>query len=183
MLTTDQKDTLLSVAHDSIQYGFTHSCALPINLADYEIRLQEINATFVTLNIHGELRGCIGILQPVRPLVEDVSHNAYAAAFCDRRFHAVSEAEFKVLDIHISILNTPTTLSFNTEQELVDQLQPGLDGLIIEDQGKRATFLPSVWESLPNKIEFLKHLKQKAGLPPNYWSHTLTAKKYSVESF
>lgn len=183
MLSNQHKKILHETAYLSIEQGLHNGEAFTPELSDFEGDLAEKAATFVTLKINDELRGCIGILEPLRPLIVDVAHNAYAAAFNDRRFDPVSKDELEHLSIHISVLNTPEEMSFDSEQDLIDQLQPGKDGLIIEDDGSRATFLPSVWESVNDKTEFLNHLKQKAGLPANYWSGRLRAKRYGVESF
>lgn len=183
MLNTQQQKILHETAFHSIKQGLIDNQPLAVNLTDFDAHLQEKAATFVTLKIDDSLRGCIGILEPLRPLVEDVAYNAYAAAFNDRRFTAVEHSELKQLSIHISVLNKPTELVFDSEEDLIRQLQPGKDGIIIEENGSKATFLPSVWENINSKKEFLQHLKQKAGLKKNYWSGTLKAKRYSVESF
>ncbi|MGW8227546.1 MAG: AmmeMemoRadiSam system protein A, partial [Gammaproteobacteria bacterium] len=109
--------------------------------------------------------------------------NAYAAAFEDTRFPPLSAAEYDQLEYHISILNPAEAIEFESEADLLQQLQPGIDGLILEERGRRATFLPSVWESLPQAADFLRHLKMKAGLAPDYWSNTLHAQRYTVEDF
>jgi len=183
MLSTHHREILHETAYRSIEQGFKNGEALKPELSNYEDCLTEKAATFVTLKKEGELRGCIGILEPIRPLIVDVAYNAYMAAFNDRRFAPLAEDELERLSIHISVLNTPEEMSFKSEQDLIEQLRPGEDGLIIEDDGSRATFLPSVWESVDDKTEFLSHLKLKAGLPGNYWSDTIKAKRYSVESF
>jgi AmmeMemoRadiSam system protein A len=127
------------------------------------------------------LRGCIGTLQAFRPLVEDVAHNAYAAAFHDPRFPRLSAKEYAQLHYHISILSTPEPVKFKDEQDLLAQLRPGIDGLVLEEGLYRGTFLPQVWESLPEPKTFLRHLKQKAGLHPDYWSTTIKVQRYTVE--
>jgi len=127
------------------------------------------------------LRGCIGTLQAYRPLVEDVAKNAYAAAFRDPRFAALSAHEFAQLHYHISILNPTEALRVNNEAELLAQLRPGVDGLVLEDQHYRSTFLPAVWENLPQPKQFVQHLKEKAGLPASYWSETIRFERYTVE--
>lgn len=183
MLNDQQKYQLLQVARDSIKHGLETGDELPVDIADYDAALAEKRATFVTLHKHHQLRGCIGILEPLRPLVEDVSHNAYAAAFSDTRFAPLAAAEFDDLDFHISILATPEEISFSSEDDLIRQIRPGTDGLILEDGYHRGTFLPSVWESLPSREDFLMHLKQKAGLPKDYWSDSIKIRRYSVEEF
>jgi AmmeMemoRadiSam system protein A len=133
--------------------------------------------------MHGELRGCIGSLEAYRPLVEDVAHNAYAAAFSDPRFTPLSETELIDVEFHISVLTPAAPMHFESEADLLSQLRPGIDGLVLEDAGHRGTFLPSVWESLPDAAQFLQHLKMKAGLPADYWSDNLKVSRYTSESF
>lgn len=175
-----QQETLLKLALDSIQYGVKHHKVMSINLDNYAENLTKPRATFVTLEIAGKLRGCIGSLIAHQPLAQDIVHNAYAAAFEDPRFPPVTEDEVEQLEIHISILDTPKPMSFTSEEDLIKQIRPNIDGLILSDKGYRGTFLPSVWESLPDREDFLKHLKMKAGLPVDYWSDTLKVEKYTV---
>ena len=183
MLTEAERETLLDIARHSIAYGLQHGRAATVTVADYSPALQEIKATFITLQIDGELRGCIGTLQAHRPLVEDVADNAYAAAFRDPRFPMLTKAEYERLQYHISILSTPEPMKFKDEQDLLSQLRPGVDGLVLEEGRFRGTFLPQVWDSLPDSKSFLRHLKQKAGLSPDYWSSTIKVQKYTVEEF
>ena len=183
MLNAQERQILLQVAADSVRQGLDTGKPLKVKVADYPAVLQQHGASFVTLTIQHQLRGCIGMLKPTRPLVEDVAHNAYSAAFEDTRFSPLSAAEYDQLEYHISILNPAEPIEFESEADLLQQLQPGIDGLILEDQGRRATFLPSVWESLPHAADFLRHLKMKAGLSSDYWSSSLRAQRYSVEEF
>ena len=183
MLSEIQRQQLHELARHAIEFGLEHGRPPEINITDFDTELQQNSATFVTLHRHNQLRGCIGILQPLRPLAEDVVQNAWAAAFSDTRFMPLARNELEALDIHISILGTPETIIFDSESDLVQQLRPGVDGLILEDGYHRGTFLPSVWEQLPSRHEFFRHLKQKAGLPPDYWSDTLTVQRYTVEEF
>jgi len=183
MLDDHERKTLLQVAADSVRHGLATGQALEVEVADYSAALQQPGASFVTLTIQRQLRGCIGMLQATRPLVEDVAQNAYAAAFEDTRFPPLSTAEYDQLEYHISILNPAEAIEFESEADLLQQLRPGIDGLILEERGRRATFLPSVWESLPQAADFLRHLKMKAGLAPDYWSNTLHAQRYTVEDF
>ena len=183
MLDVHDRETLLQVAADSIQHGLDTGHALGIKPADYSPALQQPGASFVTLTILRQLRGCMGMLSATRPLVEDVAENAFAAAFEDPRFPALSQAEYDQLEYHISILNPAEAMEFDSEADLLLQLRPGIDGLILEDRGRRATFLPSVWESLPTAADFLQHLKRKAGLPMDYWSNSLRMQRYTVEEF
>jgi len=154
---------------------------LKINLTDFPAELTERRATFVTLHKHHQLRGCIGMLEAVRPLAEDIAENAFLAAFRDPRFPPLAADEFGELDIHLSILTPAEPVSFTSEQDLITQLQPGIDGLILEEGRRRGTFLPSVWEQLPEPQQFLRHLKQKAGLSPDYWSENIRISRYRTE--
>ena len=182
-LNRKQRETLLEIARASILHGLQTGAPLPVDPDDFEPALREQRASFVTLNLHGQLRGCIGHLEAIQPLVKDVAENAYSAAFSDPRFAPLSEREFGDLDIHISVLSPAQPMQFDSEADLLQQLRPGVDGLILEDGYYRGTFLPSVWEQLPSPELFLAHLKQKAGLPSNYWSDTLRVSRYTTESF
>ena len=180
-LTETQQQTLLKIARDSIQHGLTTGRPLTVFLTDFPAELTVQRATFVTLEKHQQLRGCIGMLTAIRALVEDVADNAFSAAFRDPRFPPVNADELDQLDIHISILTPSEPIIFTSEADLLSQIQPYIDGLIIQESGRRGTFLPSVWEQLPDPKQFLRHLKQKAGLPPDYWSDSLKVYRYHTE--
>ena len=145
--------------------------------------LMQKRATFVTLTIGGRLRGCIGMLEACRPLAEDVAENARAAAFEDPRFPPLTLPELAKLEIHISILSPSEEMVFSSESDLLRQIRPGVDGLILQEGFRRGTFLPSVWAELPEKELFLTHLKLKAGLPADYWSDTLRVFRYTTDCF
>lgn len=180
--TPVQRQMLLDVANASIDHGLAAGRPLAINLEEYDTELRASRACFVTLEIDHNLRGCIGCLEPHRPLIVDVAENAYAAAFSDPRFPPLTRRERGRLQIHISILSKPTPLPCCCEDDLMKQLKPENDGLILEEGRHRATFLPSVWSSLPTPQEFLTHLKLKAGLPPDYWSDTIRFMRYHAIS-
>ncbi|WKJ91668.1 AmmeMemoRadiSam system protein A [Methylomonas montana] len=182
-LTKAQQNQLLALARQSIAHGLQTGRPLAIDLDDYPTELCQVRATFVTLERRGQLRGCIGMLEALRPLAEDVAENAFAAAFRDRRFPPLAADELADLDLHISVLSPTEAIGFTSEADLISQLRPGIDGVILQEGGRRGTFLPSVWDDLPEPSEFLKHLKQKAGLPPSYWSDTLQAYRYTTEMF
>jgi AmmeMemoRadiSam system protein A len=182
-LSPQQRQTLLDIARRSIRHGLDRGVALPVNAADFEPPLRADRASFVTLKHHGELRGCIGHLEASLPLVEDVAENAYAAAFRDPRFPPLDDAEYDGLQLHISVLTPAAPLPCDCEDDLLRQMRPFKDGLILADGIHRGTFLPSVWEQLPDPRDFLRHLKQKAGLPESYWSPTLRVFRYETESF
>ena len=181
MLSTKYQQQLIQIAQDSIAYGLENAQPLPINSLDYAPELQQQRATFVTLEIKQQLRGCIGMLEAIRPLVTDIAENAFAAAFRDPRFPAVSMKEYPRLEIHLSILSPAEAMSFYSEEDLIRQLRPGIDGLIMQEGSHRGTFLPSVWEALAKPEDFLQHLKQKSGLASDYWSDSLKVSRYQCE--
>lgn len=175
------KQQLLQLAGESIRKGLCGE-TLTVVANDYPEPLRAKRATFVTLLVDAKLHGCIGTLEAREPLVEDVVNNAYNAAFRDSRFPALTWPEYERLDIHISILSPPEPVTFSSEEDLLAKLRPRVDGLIIEDGFHRGTFLPSVWESLPTPREFLRQLKLKAGLTPDYWSKNIRIQRYTAES-
>lgn len=175
------KSIILDTARKSIAHGLTHHQPAIPDLDGMPEPLLQMGACFVTLEISHQLRGCIGSLEAHRPLIVDVAHNAYAAAFADPRFAPLRSDEEGLLDIEVSILTPSEEMVFSDEQDLLQQIRPGVDGLIIEDGGRRGTFLPSVWESLPDKQDFLQHLKQKAGLAQDYWSDSIRVYHYTTE--
>ena len=137
-------------------------------------------ATFVTLRRAGALRGCIGSLDPVRPLGVDTRENALAAAFRDPRFPPVSAAEYQATSVEVSLLSPRERIAFGSEHELLRCLRPGVDGVILEYDSHRATFLPQVWDSLADPRTFLVALKRKAGLPEDFWSVRVNVSRYRV---
>jgi len=146
-------------------------------------RLTQPGASFVTLTARGELRGCIGSLEPRRSLAEDVAANACAAALDDDRFPPLNASELPDVELEISILSPPRPLPAESRDELLARLRPGVDGLVLRDGWHRATFLPAVWEQLADPELFLSHLERKAGLAPGHWSPTVRFERYEVESF
>lgn len=183
MINKAQQETLLALALASIRHGLEYGCPLTPSVEEYESVLCEPGACFVTLKRQGELRGCIGTLMPHRALVEDVASNAYAAAFSDNRFYPLQENELGDLELHISLLSAAEPIDFDSEESLLEQLRPGVDGLILEEGYCRSTFLPSMWDQLPSPELFLQHLKLKAGLPADYWSDNLRISRYTTHSF
>jgi hypothetical protein len=143
----------------------------------------QAGATFVTLTQNGQLRGCIGTLEAHRPLAEDLEQNARAAAFGDPRFPPLGEEELDRTRVEVSILSRPEPMRFADEADALAQLRPGIDGVILEAGWHRATFLPQVWEQLPEPAEFMAHLKRKAGLAADYWSEDVRLSRYTVEKY
>ena len=180
-MKAEHQNLLLQIARNAVSKGLVGEQSPALENVPAE--LMKERATFVTLELGGRLRGCIGMLEACRPLAEDVAQNARAAAFEDPRFPPVSREEFDLLEIHISVLSPPEELSFSSEANLLAQIRSGIDGLILQEGYRRGTFLPSVWEELPEKQEFLAHLKLKAGLPNTYWSESLRVFRYTAEYF
>jgi AmmeMemoRadiSam system protein B/AmmeMemoRadiSam system protein A len=145
--------------------------------------LRQAGATFVTLTKNGQLRGCIGSLSPQRPLGADIAENALGAAFRDPRFPALAREEWPQCRVEVSLLSTPKPLRFADEADLLGQVVPGEDGLILEADGKRGTFLPQVWEGIPDKQVFLRELVKKAGLPPDTRLGRCKLSRYRVAKF
>ena len=145
--------------------------------------LRETAATFVTLTRHGRLRGCIGSLEARRTLLDDVKLNAKAAAFLDPRFEPLTQTEFPSTLVEVSLLSSAESLAFATEADAIAQIRPRVDGLIIEHGAKRGTFLPQVWDHIPDAAEFLRELKRKAGLEPEFWAQDVRLQRYTVVKF
>ena len=179
MLDTDQGQTLLQMARAAIAqvFGFV-SHELP--RSDW---LEKPGATFVTLTLRGQLRGCIGSLEAHRPLIDDVRQNAVAAALRDPRFPPLSKAEFAEVVVEVSLLSAPEPISFRDEADALAQLHPSRDGVILEYGAHRATFLPQVWAQLPDPRTFIAHLKNKAGLPDGFWSDEIRLSRYTVQKW
>lgn len=177
-------ENLLRAAAGSITYGVRNSTQLTVKPENFPDALRQTAATFVTLNLNGRLRGCVGTIQAVRPLIADVVENAYRAVFKDRRFQPLTIEELAGAEraLSISVLSPQTELTFEDEDDLLSQIRPGIDGIVIVDHGKRSVFLPVVWESLPEPKQFLARLKLKAGLAEDHWSESFKAYRYTSES-
>lgn len=183
MVGDDDRVTLLRAAKESVRHGLYCRLPLPVTLHDYAPTLHPWRATFVTLRINDTLRGCIGSLEARRPLIVDVVENAYAAAFRDARFAPLSTAEFSQFDVHISVLSPPSPMTVADEADLLSQLRPHVDGLILLEPPRRATFLPDVWQSAPDPRDFVAQLKRKGGWPAEYWSASMQVMRYTTEGF
>ena len=182
-LSKEDQQTCLQVARQSIKHGLEEGRALQVNTSHYSSYLQQNFASFVTLYKKGALRGCIGGLQAPQPLINDISEHAYAAAFQDPRFPVLDHNEYEQLDIKISVLGNAEKINFINEDDLLQQIRPNIDGLIIEHGYNRGTFLPSVWEQLPEKKDFLNHLKVKAGFTFDWWDNAVKISRYETFSF
>ena len=174
-------ETLLRLAASSIEHGLSSGKALPVRPADHAPELRSKGACFVTLKKGGRLRGCIGSPQAHRPLVIDTVENGYRAAFKDPRFPALAKDEVDALSLSISVLSAQSPIRFRDQADLLRQLRPGVDGLVIDDGERGALFLPSVWEQIRKRETFLSHLKVKAGLPADHWSDTFRAWRFVAE--
>ena len=174
---------LIQLVRIGIVAGFDSGRPVEINpVAGIPSRLAADGAAFVTLRRNGQLRGCIGSAVATRPLIVDVGQHAFNAAFRDWRFPRLALDELAGLDLSVSVLTPPVAMSFTGEADLLGQLRPGIDGLIIEDSGRAALFLPSVWEEIGQPRLFLTHLKLKAGMAANHFSRQFTARRFrSIE--
>lgn len=184
-LTSTEKQTLLKLARQALESGVRGSAPAPVNEAEFSPVLRANGASFVTLTRRGQLRGCIGALEGYQPLAQDVQEHAVAAALNDYRFPPVAPAELDEIKIEISRLTPPQPLHYTDSADLLAKLRPNIDGVTLRDKfGRRATFLPQVWQQLPDKAEFLSHLCQKMGAAPDAWhSQNLTVQTYQVEEF
>ena len=178
-----EKSLLLAIARKSIEQGI--DTRVPLEVADSLMAgvLAQKAGSFVTLSLRGELRGCIGSLEPVQLLAQSVATNAFKAAFQDRRFQPLNRRDISQTYIDVAILSPPEPMPVSSHDELLQALRPGKDGLILEDGPHRATFLPKVWERLTDPREFVAHLMNKAGLPATHWSDTLRFSRYLTVSF
>ena len=169
---------LEDLAWSSIRHGLAAGAPLSVPSGETDPLFDTQGACFVTLKRDGMLRGCIGSPVAWRNLGEDVADNAFKSAFRDPRFPPLTANELPGLDLSITVLTPPVPMTFGSEEDLLAQLRPGRDGLIISDGGKSALFIPSVWEQLPNPRDFLTHLKVKAGMGATHWSSGFTARRF-----
>jgi len=183
-LSDQERILLLELARQAIIEAVNGRKPPAIGLKNLPLVLQQPGASFVTLSCKGQLRGCIGALEPYQPLAEDVREHAVAAAIEDFRFPPVQPGELLEIEIEISCLSLPTPLEYNGPVDLLEKIRPGIDGIILRDGSQRATFLPQVWEKLPNKADFLAHLCQKMGAPADLWRRKkIQVFVYQVEEF
>jgi AmmeMemoRadiSam system protein A len=174
-------ETLLGLAAGSIRHGMKNGKPLPASPDDHAPELAAPGASFVTLKRNGKLRGCIGSSEAYRPLAADVSENGFRAAFKDPRFPALKPDEIDGLTLSISLLSPKMPMTFSSQADFLQKLKPNTDGLIIEDAGRRALFLPSVWAQLPQTKTFVEHLKVKAGLAKDHWSNGFKAWRFTAD--
>lgn len=172
-------DFVIDVCKKSILAGLNNE-SLP-KFEKIPAVFNESGACFVTLEKHGDLRGCIGSILAHRPLISDLSRNAQNSAFSDPRFQPLRKEEFEDLSIDVSLLSAPQKMEFTNEENLLEQIRPFIDGIIIKDGGYQSVYLPSVWEQLPEKKLFLESLKIKAGMSPKHFSDTFEAFRFTTE--
>ena len=183
-LTEGERQTLLRLAREAITAAVTGKISKPVDLESLSQTMREDGASFVTLTIHGQLRGCIGALEAYQPLAEDVREHAVAAALEDPRFPPLSKGELSRIKIEVSRLTRPHKLEYSSSEDLIQKLRPHVDGIILKNDLRRATFLPQVWEKIPDPVEFLGQLCMKMGLKHSAWRDTkLQVYVYQVEEF
>ncbi len=183
-LTIAEQKILLRLAREAMEHGVRGQKCPPLEEASLTPRLREKGSSFVTLTEHGQLRGCIGSLEPHQSLIEDVREHAAAAALEDPRFPPVEETELNEIQIEVSRLTRPIPLDYQDANDLLTKLCPGTDGVILRDGFHRATFLPQVWEKISDPSEFLNNLCYKMGVNPSTWrTKHLDVLTYKVEEF
>ncbi len=172
-------DVLLAIARGAVaeQFGAT---AMLIPERPY---LAKLAATFVTISFGERLHGCIGSVEPRRPLLEDLRHNAMMAAFHDPRTRALRPDELELVTFSVSVLGPRSPLRFADEADARAQLRPHVDGVILSYAGHRGLFLPQVWDALPDRRAFLDNLKRKAGLAPSFWDDRVALERFEVTKF
>ena len=183
-LSPDERSLLLQLARRALEAGVRDQPPPPLDLITLPLSLQQPGASFVTLTRYGDLRGCVGALEPYQPLAEDVREHAIAAGLQDFRFPPVQPSELPDIKIEISRLTLPKDMDYATPEDLLSQLRPGVDGVTLMDGRMRSTFLPQVWEKLPQARDFLNHLCRKMGAPDDLWRRKkLHVQTYQVEEF
>lgn len=183
-LSGEEQKLLLETARNAIRKELNKEEKLPLVMEEYSPILQENGACFITLKTKGVLRGCVGSIEVVQPLIRDVRDRAVAAAFQDYRFPPLTLPELDEIRIEISRLTQPCKLNYEDAEDLINKLRPQIDGVILRYQTRRATFLPQVWEQLPSPELFLNRLCVKMGLDQSAWrSVKLQVETYQVEKF
>ncbi len=180
---TCDEQALPGVARASIGHGLRHNAPFEPDLDRFGGALAQSGASFVTLKLNDDLRGCVGSAEPYQPLVRDVARNAHGAAFGDTRFEPMTADEFDQLSLSVSVLGPLSPIEAANEAELIESLRPGQDGLVLSDQGRRGLFLPQVWEMLRDPEDFVAHLKIKTGFARSYWSATMVAQRFHVHTY
>jgi AmmeMemoRadiSam system protein A len=183
-LNQEEKQILLEIARDAIKSKLHNQQMPPIAVEKYPLRLQKKGACFITLRKNSLLRGCVGSIEAVQPLILDVKDRAIAAAFQDYRFPPLTLPELDEIRIEVSRLTPPAPLLYNSAEDLINQLRPGIDGVILTHHSRRATFLPQVWDQIPTPELFLSRLCLKMGLDKTTWKReVLSVETYQAEKF
>lgn len=184
-LTPEEQKTLIHLAREAIECGVKGETLPPLDQSSLPFHLREQGASFITLTVHGQLRGCIGALEPYQPLADDVREHAVAAALEDPRFPPVQLNELNGIKIEVSRLTRPIPLDYKDADDLLSKLHPNVDGVIVRDAtGRHATFLPQVWEKIRNPADFMDNLCHKLGVDYNSWrSRHFDVLTYQVEEF
>ncbi|HEY5729088.1 MAG TPA: AmmeMemoRadiSam system protein A [Anaerolineales bacterium] len=183
-LTRKEQQILLRMAREAMEHAVRGEKPPPLDPSTLAPALREEGATFVTLTISGQLRGCIGTLDAYQPLAADVREHAIAAALEDPRFPPVSEDELSRIQVEVSRLTRPAPLEYKDADDLVSRLRPHVDGVILKDGFRKATFLPQVWEKIPDPTKFLDNLCYKMGASDNLWRKKhLEVLVYQVDEF
>lgn len=182
-LKETDKWLLLHTARESVHEGLRTDRPFAPELHEYPEHLLLACSSFVTLIQDNNLRGCIGCFRTERPLVQDIAANAFTAAFRDSRFAPLTHRDLNDIEIEVSLLTPPARISVASEQEALERLSVGKDGLILEVGHYSAVFLPTAWRQLPDPRQFLQQLKVRAGLPADYWSAHIKLSRYRALSF
>lgn len=183
-LNESEKNYLLQLARQTLSHYFSERAVLKIDENDLPERLRVRQGAFVTLKLNGKLRGCVGLLEPIKPLYQAVIDNALAAAFFDNRFLPLAKSELPALKIEISVLSVPVKMTASSPAERLRQLRPLVDGVIIRSNGQVVTYLPQVWEKLKEPEEFLSSLCQKGGWSTDCWENPeVKIYTYQAEAF
>ena len=183
-LTLEEQRILLRLAREALERSVSGEKLAPLDETSLPPNLREKGSSFITLTVGGELRGCIGALEPYQSLAEDVREHAVAAALKDPRFLPVRKEELSDIQIEVSRLTRPVPLDYVDANDLLSKLRPHVDGVILRDGFRRATFLPQVWEKIPDPSEFLDNLCYKMGVKAGYWKNKhLEVLIYQVEEF
>lgn len=179
-----ERQQLLTLARTGLTAAVQGQSLAVLDAAQWPAKFREPTGCFVTLTKRGQLRGCIGHILPHQPLYQAILSNARSAALDDNRFPPVTTSELPEIEIEVSVLTVPQPLPFKTPDELLAKLRPHKDGIVLQVSGRNSTFLPQVWAQLPDKVEFLNHLAQKAGGPADAWRQPGTqVSTYQVEAF
>lgn len=182
-LSAEEGRSLLGIAAAAVRHGLVRETVIPVDAADFPAPMASVGASFVSLHRDSKLLGCIGTLEPERPLVCDVAANAHRAAFEDPRLPAVTHADVDHMTIEVSVLGAIVALPASSYDDLVDGLEPSVDGLVVSVSGRKATFLPAVWSQLPEPDRFVAALWDKAGLAARAWPRRVAVERYRTLAF